>query len=162
MTPGPIDLKIVDERLEIVRTAVADLRSLAPSDREAFLGDRRNAWAADALLRRAIEALFDAARHLLAKAHGRGGLEYREVARLAVEHGLVPSGPTGEAFLRVAGFRNRLTHHYDAVTPDELFLVVRDRLPDLEQLSAQLRDSAAHLSAPAPAPDGTRQPDLDR
>ena len=48
MTPAPIDLKIVDERLEIVRVAVADLRSLAVPERAAFLSDRRNAWAADA------------------------------------------------------------------------------------------------------------------
>jgi len=159
MTPAPIDLKIVDERLEIVRVAVADLRSLSLPERAAFLSDRRNAWAADALLRRAIEALFDTARHVLAKAHGRGGLEYREVARLAAEHGIVSGGPAGEAFLRIAGFRNRLTHHYDAVTPDELFLVVRDRLSDLEQLSAQLRDAAARLSDASSAPHGGRQPD---
>lgn len=148
MTPAPIDLKIVDERLEIVRQAIADLRSIAAPDLAAFLSDRRNAWAADALLRRAIEALFDATRHVLAKTHGRGGLEYREVARLAVELGLISAGPSGEAFLRIAGFRNRLTHHYDVVTPSEIFAVVRDHLPDLERLSDQLRQTSARLCLP--------------
>ena len=43
-------------------------------------GDRRNPAAAESFLRRAIEALLDAARHLLAKGHGPAGLEYRDVA----------------------------------------------------------------------------------
>ena len=85
MTEGAVNLKIVTERLDITLLAIRELRTLPAADLATFTADRRNIWAADALLRRAIEALFDTARHLLAKAHGRGGLEYREVARLADE-----------------------------------------------------------------------------
>lgn len=152
MTRGAIDLKIVGERLDMVRSAVAELRQLPQASLEEFTGDRRNIWSADALLRRAMEALFDTARHLLAKAHGRGGLEYREVARLALERGLVTPEAGGEQFTRIAGYRNRLTHHYEAVTPGELFVILRQHLGDIERLADGLEAAAARLAAPGNPP----------
>jgi uncharacterized protein YutE (UPF0331/DUF86 family) len=146
MTQGAIDLKIVSERLDILAGSLRELRALPSSDLAAFTADRRNIWAADALLRRAIEALFDTLRHLLAKAHGRGGLEYREVARLAIEHGLVSGDAAAAPVLKIAGYRNRLAHHYDEVTPEELYALVRSHLHELEHLADQLRQSAARLA----------------
>ena len=151
MTPSAIDLKIVSDRLEIVRSALVELRGLPHDALDVFTGDRRNIWSADALLRRAIEALFDTARHLIAKAHGRGGLEYREVARLAREHELIPPGLTDQ-FVRIAGFRNRLTHHYDAVTPEELFFIIEQHLGDIDALASELEASAARLAAASEPP----------
>ncbi len=145
MTPGAIDLKIVADRLAIVDAAVRDLRALPATDLETFTSDRRNVWSADALLRRGIEALFDTARHLLAKAHGRGGLEYREVARLASDLGLV-SPDLADAMVKIAGFRNRLAHYYDEVTPVELFGVISTRLGELEALTGALRSAAARIA----------------
>lgn len=146
MTEGIIDLKIVGERLDIVRPATGELRALPSDSLSEFLADRRNIWAADALLRRAIEALFDGTRHVLAKAHGRGGLECREVAKLAAAHGLV-SGDT--PLVKIAGCRNRRAHHYDDVTPEELYDVVRGHLAENDQVAEEIRQSAAGLAARA-------------
>ena len=146
MTRGSVDLRIVRSRLQILAELVADLRALPSESLEAFLADRRNAPAAESLLRRAIEALFDTARHLLSKAHGLGALEYREVARRSVAHGLIPEGELGAGFVRIAGFRNRLTHHYEEVTAEELLRVLTDHLEDLEDLAEALRTSAARLA----------------
>ena len=44
--------------------------------------------------------------------------------------------------------RNRLTHHYDEVTPAELFAVVSERLGDLENIAEALRAAAARLAGP--------------
>ncbi len=65
MSPGLIDLKIVDDRLAIVAACLRDLRSLPTSSLVEFRADWRNTAAADAHLRRAIEPLFDSARHIL-------------------------------------------------------------------------------------------------
>lgn len=111
-----------------------------------FLGDRRNPAAADSLLRRAIEAIFDTARHILAKGFGVGALEYRDVARRTAEHGVIDDKTLEERFVRIAGFRNRLAHHYDDVTPAELFGILSTDLPDLEALADALRRGAARLS----------------
>ncbi|MCU0233204.1 MAG: hypothetical protein MUC56_17190 [Thermoanaerobaculales bacterium] len=76
MTPGDVDLKVVGDRLRIVATSLADLRGIPHGSFDEFASDRRNPLASDAALRRALEALFDVARHLLAKAKGLAGLEY--------------------------------------------------------------------------------------
>jgi uncharacterized protein YutE (UPF0331/DUF86 family) len=148
MTPGSVDLKIVRDRLLLVEQSLEDLRSLPQTDVDEFTSDRRNILAADAALRRGLEALFDVTRHLLAKGVGVGSLEYREVAQRACDHGLVGDLSLAARFVEMAGYRNRLTHHYDEVTPAELFGVISQRLGDLEAVADALRTAAARLAGP--------------
>lgn len=146
MTPGQIDLKVVGDRLELVAQSLSDLRALPQSTLTEFSADRRNVLAADAALRRGLEALFDIARHLLAKGLGVGSLEYREVATRAAEHGLIANPRLAPKMLAMAGYRNRLTHYYDEATPEELFGVVTQSLADLEDLADELREAARRLA----------------
>jgi uncharacterized protein YutE (UPF0331/DUF86 family) len=148
MTPGHIDLKIVADRLALVAGCLTDLRALPQSSLDEFLADRRNAFAAEALLRRALEALFDTARHMLAAAYGIGALEYRQVADLAAEKGLVTDEELSERFRLMAGYRNRLTHHYEDVTPQELYGIVASELGDLDSMADALRLAASRLASP--------------
>ena len=152
MTPGPVDLKVVGDRLRMARACVDDLRRIPVATLDEFRADWRNPAAADSLLRRAIEALFDAARHLLAKGFGQGALEYRQVARLAAEKGLVADKRLQARMLDIAGYRNRLSHFYDEVTPEEHFGITRNDLTDLEALAAELQRAASRLASGAPQP----------
>lgn len=145
MTPGTVDLKVVGDRLQIVVTCLHDLRGIPHGSFDEFISDRRNPLASDAALRRALEALFDVARHLLAKGKGRAGLEYREVAFLAGEHGLIEDPELADRFHAMAGYRNRLTHHYEKVTELELFGIVSEHLGDIEAIAESLRAAAADL-----------------
>jgi uncharacterized protein YutE (UPF0331/DUF86 family) len=145
MTPGSIDLKVVGDRLRVVTQSLDDLGTIPSGSLDEFISDRRNPLAADAALRRALEALFDVARHLLAKGKGLAGLEYRAVAKLASEHGLIDDPELTERFSAMAGYRNRLTHHYDEVTPEELFGIVTERLGDVVAIAESLRAAAAAL-----------------
>ena len=79
MTPAGVDLKVVGHKLQLVSSSLADLRALPQSDLAELTSDRRNPLAADAALRRALEALFGRGRHVLAKGFGQASLEYREV-----------------------------------------------------------------------------------
>jgi len=146
MTRGPVDLKIVGDRLGIVRKCLEDLRRLPVAGLVEFESDFRNPATAESLLRRAIEAALDTARHLLARGHGFAALEYREVARQSTERGLIEDANVGKRFLAIAGFRNRLTHFYDEVTPGELFGILTTELPDLEQICEELRRAASRLA----------------
>ena len=146
MSPARIDLKVVRDRLGYAEECVDGLRGLPVSSSEEFLADRRNAWSADSLLRRGIEAIFDTARHLLAKGFGVGELEYRAIAREAVKRGLVTDAELGQRLFEIAGYRNRLVHHYEDVTPNELYAILTDDLGDLERAIQELRDAAARLA----------------
>ncbi len=145
MTRGRVDLKVVGDRARAIRRMLDQLRALPSASPEQFVADFRSPAAAESLMRRAIESLLDIARHLLAKGHGVGALEYREIARVAAEKGLIVDPDLRDRFIRIAGFRNRLTHFYDEVTPEELRgILVRD-LDDLERLTAELEEAAAAL-----------------
>lgn len=147
MTPSAVQLKIVRERLDYAAARVRELRELPQESESVFLADKRNPLAADSLLRHAIEAIFDTARHLLAKGFGVGKLEYREIARECAERGLVRDEVTAQAFRGIAGYRNRLVHHYDDITPHELYDILQNRLGDLEAVVEELRAAGARLAS---------------
>jgi uncharacterized protein YutE (UPF0331/DUF86 family) len=98
MTQGKIDLKIIQDRLAVIREYMDVLRLLPTDSPETFLADPRNAASAESLLRRAIEALLNIARHLLAKGFGRGSLEYRQTAELAIQQDLILDPEIGKQF----------------------------------------------------------------
>lgn len=149
MTSGPIDLKVVQDRLQIVEECLRGLRALPLETPEVFLSDYRNPAAAESLLRRSLEALLDVARHLLAKGFGQRSLEYRQVAQLSVEKGLIRDAGLGRRFLLIASYRNRLTHVYSEVTPDELYKIASTELGDVEALALELRQAATRLFSSA-------------
>lgn len=146
MTPGSVDLKVVKDRLTIVTTCLAALRSLPASDLQEFLSDPRNPASAESYPRRALQALFDATRHILSMGFGLGTLEYKEVARLAGEKGLVTDPQLANRFGKMSGYRNRMTHYYDLVTPEELLEILRDRLGDIESVADALWKAAGRLA----------------
>jgi uncharacterized protein YutE (UPF0331/DUF86 family) len=138
MTMGQVSLKVVADLLRTVEACLEDLRKLPMDSLEEFTGDFRNFAAAESLLRRAIQALFDLLRHLLAKGYGKGALEYKELARLAAEKGLIQDARLAAVFKELGGFRNRLTHIYQDVTSEELYGILKNELGDLEGIAAEL------------------------
>ncbi len=157
MTPGPVDVKLVADRLAVVEGSVATILGIPHATLDEFLSDPRNRFATDALLRRALEALFDVARHLLAKAHGIAALEYRQVARRSSELAVIRDPDLGDRFVLMAGYRNRLTHHYDEITGEELFVILTQHVDDLRRIAEELRASAAAL-ADRRSEEGSHQP----
>ncbi len=146
MTQGRINLKVVDDLFQVIHSCLGDLRRLPAESFGEFTANFQTPPAAESLLRRAVQALFDILRHLLAKGFGQGALEYKELARLAVEKGLVQDPRLGSILKELGGFRNRLTHFYQEVTPEELYGIVKDELGDLEQIAEELRQAAARMS----------------
>ena len=138
MTPGKISRRVVADRLAWVERMVAEIRTLPLTDRNAFFADRRNLWTAESCLRRALEALLDLGRHILAKGFGIGVSEYREIAA-RLEEQRVLSGDEAALLRAMAGYRNRLVHFYHEVSPEELYEVCAHRLGDLEQILAAYR-----------------------
>ncbi|RMG88877.1 MAG: DUF86 domain-containing protein, partial [Candidatus Dadabacteria bacterium] len=133
MTKGEVSERVVAERARWVREMLANLRALPLETEERFFSDPRNLWAAESCLRRALEALLDLGRHLLAKGFGLAAAEYKEIA---VRLGQVGVLTQSEADLMrdMAGYRNRMVHFYHEVTPEELYSLARHRLGEIEAL----------------------------
>ena len=131
MTPGKVRAVTVVQKAVRVQGMLAGIERLPLSDMEAFEADPRNAASAESYLRRALEALLDLGRHILAKGLGQGPAEYKDVA-IARAHVLDES--QGALLVRLAGYRNRLVHFYDEVSDEELFEICTQHAGDVGAL----------------------------
>lgn len=130
MTPGRLSKRVVGDRLDWINEMVAEIKSLPLESYEEFIADTRNVWAAESCLRRALEALLDLGRHILAKCFGRGVSEYKEIAA-ELEKAQVLSSEGAKLLRILAGYRNRLVHFYHDVTKEELYRICRNDLGDI-------------------------------
>ncbi len=134
MMPEHVSRRVLVDRLRWV----AEIERLPLDDAEAFLADHRNVFTAESCLRRALEALLDCGRHILAKAFAVGATEYKEVAARLGENGVL--SPEDAARLRImAGYRNRLVHFYHEVSHEELFEICRTQRTDITAVATAFR-----------------------
>ncbi len=138
MVPGQIERRVVVDRLAWVERMLAEIRRLPLEDRDAFFSDSRNVWTAESCLRRALEALFDLGRHILARGYGIGVNEYKGIARELERQGIL-SPEEARRMRLMAGYRNRLVHLYHGVGEEELFEICRHDLSDIERVAETLR-----------------------
>ena len=130
MSPGKISKKVTGDRIAWVDKMVAEIRSLPFTTYDEFMKDKRNVWATESCLRRALEALFDIGRHILAKAFGKGVSEYKEIASELGQFGFLHNEDV-ELLRTLGGYRNRLVHFYHEVSAQEMFDICKDELDDL-------------------------------
>ena len=90
MTPGPISAVVVADRAAWFRRMLAGIRSLPAHSAEEFAAHPQTVAAAESHLRRALEALLDLGRHILAKGFACGVAEYKAIAAALAEDGVLP------------------------------------------------------------------------
>jgi uncharacterized protein YutE (UPF0331/DUF86 family) len=122
MTKGNISDAVISQKALWVRRMVTALKELPLQSKKEFLDDQRNVAAAESYLRRALEALFDIGRHILAKGFAFPTAEYKEISE-ALHEKKILSIEEKELLKRMAGYRNRLVHFYHEVGPEELYEV---------------------------------------
>jgi uncharacterized protein YutE (UPF0331/DUF86 family) len=113
------------------------LKDLRLEEKNAFLADRHKIAAAESYLRRALEALFDIGRHILAKKFAYPTTEYKEIAKGLSEKGVLVERET-ELMRKMAGYRNRMVHFYHEITPEELHEICLYHLSEIKLLTDKL------------------------
>ncbi len=138
MSPGKLSKKVIGDRLAWIDKMVVEIRALPLDSYENFSANRRDVWAAESCLRRALEAIFDLGRHILAKGFGQGVTEYKQIAS-ELETAGVLSHSRARLLSTLAGYRNRLVHFYHEVTSEELYEICRNNLDDLLRIKNAFR-----------------------
>ncbi len=138
MTAGKINERVVAERVLWIRQMIEAIRDLPTGEKKEFLRNRHNVAAAESYLRRALEALFDFGRHILAKRFGYPATEYKEIADRLLEK-KVMTEQQATIMRKMAGYRNRMVHFYHEITPEELWDICSNHLADIEFLTDALR-----------------------
>lgn len=133
MTPSVIRSRVVLEKSAWIRSALDAIRALPIRTIDEFTSDSRNPSAAESYLRRALEALLDLGRHILAKGFGHGVVQYKEIPASLAEHGVI-DGAEARLMTDLAGYRNRLVRFYDEVSHEELYDICTRQLDDAERM----------------------------
>lgn len=81
-------------------------------------------------LRCALEAVFDICAHILSRIPGVRVGEYKQMAVELGKQGIIPEDFAEEKLEKMARYRNRLTHFYFEVKPEEMYGIVQNDLDD--------------------------------
>ena len=138
MVPGLVSQKIAAAKLEVISEMLGSVESLPLASEKEFTRDPRMVAAGESFLRRALEALLDLGRHILAKGFGLPVAEYAAVAEQLGAKGVVANDLAARLKL-MASYRNRLVHQYDVVTPSELYTILTAKIPDVVAVSDAIR-----------------------
>ncbi len=90
-------------------------------------------------LRRALEGVFHISAHILSRIPGGRATEYKQIAVRLGETGIVDRDFANVKLKQMAGYRNRLTHFYADVTPEEIQQVLAHDLDDIETSLASIK-----------------------
>lgn len=142
MSPNKISKRIVADRLDWIERMVQEIHALPLEDYASFTVDRRNVWAAESCLRRALEALMDLGRHISAKSFGKGVSEYKEIATVLNTEGVFDE-ESHRRFRTLAGYRNRMVHFYHEISDHELFEICAAQLSDITEMATLIKDWAS-------------------
>jgi len=139
MMASQLRSQIIAERAAWIREMLRRMQQLPLTSFDLFTADPRNTAAADSYLRRALEALLDLGRHVLARGFGQAVTEYRDIARGLVQVGVLDPD-RGTLLRELAGYRNRLVHFYHEVSDEELYEICSQQTADIEMLLATMLD----------------------
>ncbi len=144
MSPDRINERVIADKIATIERMLRGLRKLPQSSLDEFLADDRTPAAAESYLRRALEALLDLGRHVLAKGFGVPINEYASIADRLREVEVLGAERTS-TLREMAKYRNRMVHFYDEVTKEEIYEIVTRELRDFEDTIADLNSwLAAH------------------
>jgi uncharacterized protein YutE (UPF0331/DUF86 family) len=137
MSPGILNRRILSDRIAWIDRMLEEIGKLPLENYDRFLQDTRNIWAAESCLRRALEALLDLGRHILAKGFGKGITEYKEIARQLRQESVLDRRHA-ELLEVLAGYRNRMTHFYHEIGTEELYDICRKDIRDIRKVKEVL------------------------
>lgn len=131
MTP-PLKRQSLIPRMDGILRDVELLRKLSAYPLKQFAGEDYHFDVAKLHLREALEGVFHIGTHILSRLNGGRGTEYKDIARKLGELGIVEKEFANSALARMAGYRNRLTHFYAEIKPQELYDILQRDLGDFD------------------------------
>lgn len=125
------DLDVLRQKIHYVQDTLRDLRGIGHGGKEHFLEDRLSQAAATRMLQVGVEAILDAANHIIARERLGIPKTYAEAITILVREGILPREKKDD-LTRMVRFRNRAVHLYDEIDPSEIWRIIEHHLGDFE------------------------------
>ncbi len=126
-----IDKKTIEEKIKLVELHLGRLNEMTSLSQKEITDDKNFAYAAWNL-RGALESVFNICTHILSRIPGVKIDEYKQMAIDMGKQGIITKQFAEENLFKMAGYRNRLTHFYFEVTPEEMHGIIQNNLGDFD------------------------------
>ncbi|MEK7664146.1 MAG: HepT-like ribonuclease domain-containing protein [Patescibacteria group bacterium] len=126
-----INKKTIEEKIKLIETHLVRLKEMKSLSLAQVAEDKNFAYASWNL-RGALESLFSICTHVLSRIPGIKIDEYKQMAVDMGKQGIVPRDFAENTLVKMAKYRNRLTHFYFEVTPEEMYGIIQNNLEDFE------------------------------
>lgn len=130
-------------RIDGIQKDLQKLESLANLSLDEFSFED-NFVKAQFYLRRSLEGVFHIGSHILSRIPGGRATEYKEIAIKLGEFKIVEKSFAEGNLKKMAGYRNRLTHYYSNITPDEIQKILIDHLSDINIFLHSIKEVLRH------------------
>ncbi|MEJ2354615.1 MAG: DUF86 domain-containing protein [candidate division WOR-3 bacterium] len=135
----PLKKQSIIPRIDGIERDVKKLKGLSELKLEKFQ-EEDNFALSQFYLRRALEGVFHIGNHLLSRLSGGRSTQYKEIAKALGEKGIVDRSFAENNLVKMAGYRNRLTHFYADISPEELYKVLNNDLGDFDFLLTAIKE----------------------
>lgn len=141
----PLKLQSIIPRIDGIMKDVVKLQQLGSIPKNDFISEKKDYFdVAKLRLREALEGVFNIGAHILSRIKGGRTSEYKEIAKKLGDFGIVEKDFAKGALLRMAGYRNRLTHFYAEITPDEMYKIITENLGDFDVFLKAVKEFLEH------------------
>ncbi len=144
MVKQTIKSQAILPRIDGIQHDLAKLRELSAMGLQR-MSEETNFVLAQFYLRRALEGVFHIGSHILARLPGCRAVEYKDIARKLGEAGIIEQDIAQNKLKSMAGYRNRLTHFYADVKPEEIYEILKNHLNDFEKYLEMIKKVLGNL-----------------
>lgn len=141
MNKLPLNKTKLESLIREIETDVEKLKLFQKYGLEEFSNHQLFPEAAENLIRKSLQAVFDICNHILSRlliSAGKRPTTYKEIALAMGEYGLMNKNFTKNRLLAMAGYRNRMVHFYQQVTVKEIYSIIQNDLLDYERFLASI------------------------
>ncbi|MHB8232664.1 MAG: type VII toxin-antitoxin system HepT family RNase toxin [bacterium] len=121
----------------LIQSYVEEIKPFAGMSMDEFLSDKRNPAFVESYLRRSLEAVFDAGRHIVSKLYGIKEPEYKLIAKELGSRGVVTEALSLKLYA-MAGYRNRMVHFYNEIKEGEIYEIMINHLGDFDEFIKEI------------------------
>ena len=139
MVKQAIKTQSIVPRIDGIQKDIANLKKLGELSPEEF-GIEDNFIKAQFYLRRALEGVFHIATHILSRIPGERATEYKSIALKMGDAGIVNKSFAENELKSMAGYRNRLTHFYADIMPEEIYRIIREDVDDCNTFLVAIKE----------------------